>query len=112
MSQVKQESSTSYFAAKRLDGKDQVIAVSGCTATFIYSEVRTRGIKSWEKAKFENCQHRLKQQEYFKSINDAKRIKNKNNNNNFNSIQKSDLMIEKPMNSSIYIGIYSGNDAW
>ena len=67
-----------YFNAKRVT-RDDTVGVSG-TNTMIfndYGKAGARGIKSWEKARYENYDQRAKQQQYYDNQRMLQQMKRK-----------------------------------
>jgi hypothetical protein len=59
-------STTAYFQEKRLDNKEQVVGIAFMDSmVFDTGYATSRGIKPWEKARYENQQQRLRNQEFF-----------------------------------------------
>jgi len=68
-----------FFADKRFGAKEQVVGLVGMDS-MVYETVgiRSHGIRSWEKARFEANAQRQKQTAYFDSQRQLNRLKNGN----------------------------------
>ena len=64
---------TAFFADKRASTKDRVVATAGSTMAFENVGVRSRGIRPWERAKFEAQQRRERDQELYRQRNNPHR---------------------------------------
>jgi len=58
--------STSFFAEKRFATKDQLVDTKSDVMSFENVGARSRGIRPWEKARFEAIQRRQKDAEFFR----------------------------------------------
>jgi hypothetical protein len=68
-----------YFSNKRSSSYDDPVGVAG-TNTMIfndYGKCGARGIKSWEKARFENYDQRAKQQKFYDEQRQLQQLKRK-----------------------------------
>ena len=68
-----------FFADKRLGTKEQVVGIDGMDSMlFDTVGVRSHGIRSWEKARYEAYGQRQKQMEYFENQRKLNKLKNAN----------------------------------
>ena len=109
--------STEYFSAKRYGTKEQVIGIIGMDSMgFDTSYANSRGIKSWEKARYENEQQRLRNQAFFQKqkkptvwVEDtAKKLQKEREEKERREIEQRRWDAEHPLDGYVP----SGNDAW
>ena len=104
-----------HFKEQRMDAKSSVIGVGDtmCIQTDFY---KARGIRSWEKARYENDIRRQRQQEFFNNQRKLQRMRNKDF--DFKPVEKEEPKKDWEFNDSNIKDVVptdfvsSGNDAW
>lgn len=104
-----------FFQDKRFGVSDGVMAVEGMNSmNFVDPGTRPRGIRAWERARFEADQRRVRELQYHQSIKAAKKSKVvpaptvKPN----TEVKSFEIPIRSNDSVVVPVDVYTGNDAW
>ena len=110
-------STTVHFQEKRMGNKEQVVGIAFMDSmVFDTGSATSRGIKPWEKARYENQQQRQRNQEFFQKqhkkntwVDDTeKKMKEEREEKECDAIKQRLWDVEHPFEGFVP----SGNDAW